>query len=365
MCVIVVVQSKKDIPPYETLTKCGRNNADGMGYMYVKNNKVVINKGFFKVKSLHESMQDNIPEESPVVIHFRIATHGAKTAGLCHPFPVTSNYETLCALDVTCDTGVAHNGVLSAYGKINKEYSDTQNYIATVLAFVKDHITNDGVKQLISDSIGSDKLAFLTHEGIIHMFGNYTKLENVWYSNVYWNYTTYYPATTAKDDENDWLKSYRFNRADGFMTWDYCFECGTNTKTWTNKLGLCKICDTAFNKIKEKHGEVKAIKALQLAKAKAGKAPKTETVHIQIEECWYCHKSVPRTQLKRGLCPECDAKLIDDAYEVCAICPKTFIECKGECDLLLRPVPKELSKIPETGQEINDLILDLVEGQNA
>lgn len=349
MCVIVVVQNKKNIPPYDTLVKCGRTNVDGMGYMYVKDNKVIINKGFFKVKSLHDSMQNHIPDDSPAVIHFRLATHGAKTQGLCHPFPVTASYDELCMPDIECDMGVAHNGVLSSYGKIDTKYSDTQNYIATVLSFVKDHITNDGVKQLISDSIGTDKLAFLTKAGMIHMFGNFTKLEEVWYSNTYWNYSTVY-TTSYKDDDSYWLRNYRNNLDDGFKVWKKCIEC--EVAAWTDEIGLCKICATAYKAVKEKHGD-KAEKMLAKAKNKA-----------TYEECWWCGDKVKI--YRRGLCFVCDAQLKENAWEVCSTCVEPNYKC-AQCTLLLKdskttPVDtKELEKKQEDGQVVNELALDLIE----
>jgi predicted glutamine amidotransferase len=270
MCVIVAVKLKKDIPPIDVLQKCDSSNPQGMGYMYVKDGLVHIEKGFWQAPLLMQAMQKDIPDDSPVVIHFRLATHGGQSGNMCHPFPVTNDYAALCALAVQCDIGVAHNGIMHNYGKIDTNYSDTQNFIATVLYHVKDYLGNEGIRKLIMDSIGTDKLAFLDKTGYMRLFGLFHEKDNAWYSNLYWNWSAYtrrgktvyeyqgdydkdyttYPLKVITDRTKEspvWgKKDYTLKDNKKKNVWKYseCWECGA-MKT-TNEMGLCAICTSHY-----------------------------------------------------------------------------------------------------------------------
>ena len=54
MCIIVVKDKNKPLPKLEYLKNCFENNPDGMGFMYLKNNKVIIDKGYMTYKSFEK-----------------------------------------------------------------------------------------------------------------------------------------------------------------------------------------------------------------------------------------------------------------------------------------------------------------------
>lgn len=82
MCVIAVCE--KRFPTLEELKLMEEHNPDGGGLAWRKDGKVEFIKGLTaeEMFSVFESIT------LPCIIHFRIATVGAKGKLLCHPFPV-------------------------------------------------------------------------------------------------------------------------------------------------------------------------------------------------------------------------------------------------------------------------------------
>lgn len=185
MCIIVVVPPKVKAPELLTLEKCFSNNKDGAGLMYVDSKKgmVKIIKGlmtFEAFKAAYTKEMPNIPEESPLVFHFRIGTSGGIVPEKCHPFPITSKTEFLDCLNLYCPVGVAHNGIL---GKGEDKLSDTQVFIRDVLSsrIIAKNLKSDAVKRLIEFS--TNKFAFVFNDMSFHTIGNFEIDSGVYYSN--------------------------------------------------------------------------------------------------------------------------------------------------------------------------------------
>ncbi len=117
----------------ETIRTMFENNSDGSGYMYAKGGKVHISKGYMNVTDFLDSIHTlkNI-DELPLIMHFRITTHGGTSQSNTHPFPLTNNINKMKKLDTSCKVGIAHNGVISSVTP-RKGISDTMEYIATIL----------------------------------------------------------------------------------------------------------------------------------------------------------------------------------------------------------------------------------------
>lgn len=118
MCIIVVKKAGVRMPGREILEKCFKNNPDGAGFMYSDGKGVHIKKGFMSFYAFNKAIRRTNRKiyggltSVPMVMHFRIATHGGVSSGNCHPFPITDNYETMRNGEFTCRAGYAHNGII-------------------------------------------------------------------------------------------------------------------------------------------------------------------------------------------------------------------------------------------------------------
>ena len=188
MCVIAV--SKKGIkqPSDKDLKKMWEHNSHGSGYMTVRNGRVEIHKGFLYwddfIRSVHE---ERFTEADPVVYHFRISTQGGVNEGMTHPFPLTRKLKLMKALDVICDIGVAHNGIIPMTTSKNEtEYSDTALFVAKYLPFIIRSADDLQIPQIRSviDELGSySKFAFMDYKGNIFTIGRFYDHKGILLSN--------------------------------------------------------------------------------------------------------------------------------------------------------------------------------------
>ena len=170
----------------ETLERCYNSNPDGAGYMFHKNNKLYIRKGFFDFNSFWNSYKRDQKKEC--VIHFRIKTHGQINKDNCHPYMVNDKF------------AFVHNGIISGYNDPSK--SDTWLFNEDVIQpFVNKWgnlgLFEDPVKKLIESRIGYSKLIFMDNEGNTKIFnedkGNWDN--GIWYSNGSYRKPTPLPPT--------------------------------------------------------------------------------------------------------------------------------------------------------------------------
>lgn len=185
MCIISVWNKNLELNKTE-LMECFSNNPDGAGIMYQQDGKVVINKGLMDWDSFWAVAQ-TIPSDVIRVFHFRIATSGRVSQGICHPFPVCDDYKMMKFTDLVCDMGFAHNGVFSGYTPkdgMKADKSDTMIYNKKVLAALGvDLLRNKAVRNLIQDSTTS-RLALLDGQNC-YLIGDFvqSKTSRAFYSN--------------------------------------------------------------------------------------------------------------------------------------------------------------------------------------
>lgn len=189
MCIIAAKPAGVSMPSRDTIRTMWDSNKDGAGIMYVENNKVRIEKGFMKYKSFAKKL-DELEKRldltaTPVVMHFRITTHGGTKPENTHPFPITDSIGALKKLQSYTDIGVAHNGIIMSVSP-RKGISDTMEYIASQLAPLKRALPrfyeNKNAMLLVKNAIES-KMAFLTKEGKIYTVGNFVEDGGILYSN--------------------------------------------------------------------------------------------------------------------------------------------------------------------------------------
>ena len=205
MCIIAAKPAGIPMPDDATLRRMWDNNPDGAGFMYpvtLKKHgkavtKVQVEKGFMEYDHFEAALQElartHDLTQTPIVMHFRITTHGGTCPELTHPFPVTSSESVLKKLRSTADVGVAHNGIIHSV-EPRKGLSDTAEYVATQLAPLSRALPrfyeNTDALTLIRNAIGS-KMAFLSADGKIVTVGDFTEHDGILYSNTSYSYTAY------------------------------------------------------------------------------------------------------------------------------------------------------------------------------
>lgn len=206
MCIIAVQPIGVKIKE-STLKNCWDVNNDGVGIMYVKNDKIIVHKelhsfnSFMKIKKEIDKLNTNI------VIHFRIATSGNIDTKNCHPFKVND------------ELYFCHNGILDIEVPLNSPINDTQIYNNSFLkGLPKNFVENSSIMQLIEYSIGSrNKFVFLDVKGQFHILNESIGIwdNGAWYSNTsyksspylnYANYKKYDKISYIKDDVGELIQ---------------------------------------------------------------------------------------------------------------------------------------------------------------
>lgn len=176
MCIIAAKPAGLSIPD-ETLRRCFNSNPDGAGYVVNLGRRggLLVKKGFFKFEEFLDSFKSYA--DKAAVIHFRIKTHGAKNAEMCHPFHVRD------------DLYVAHNGIINIDTADDPTKSDTWHFVETVLKPELEHdpkaLYRPSFQFLLSSTIERSKLAFLDHkDNMVIVNKEYGEThEGIWYSN--------------------------------------------------------------------------------------------------------------------------------------------------------------------------------------
>lgn len=154
------------MPSLDILAKIARINHDGFGFVSSKHHFKAMNYDRFldhlaKVRTCEEC-----------IIHMRFATHGSKCRANCHPFSENSVY-------------FAHNGVLDI-----KPYNDMTDSETAFRSLIYPAIERYGfdskeTKAVIFELIGYSRFA-LMYKGQVRLFGDFSKLNNIYYSNLRW-----------------------------------------------------------------------------------------------------------------------------------------------------------------------------------
>lgn len=184
----------------ETLSTCWENNYDGAGLLWVNESGALetfkeLNsfKVFFKKYSAVRKST-----RGPVVLHFRIGTHGNHAEYNLHPFLISP------------EIGFVHNGVFRL-PEIEKKYSDTWHFNALILQTMKAPARlfklGSNESHLINHFVGSSsKLIFLNRKGDFRIFnesaGHWDKSGN-WYSNNSYKASKFYDFGGKKVAKKD------------------------------------------------------------------------------------------------------------------------------------------------------------------
>lgn len=199
MCIIAYKPAGAKFPSKSTIKTMFRNNPDGAGFMYTAPDGVHIVKGLMSVSAFMQALSQIKHDTSiPVVMHFRIATHGGYSESMTQPFPLTNKNKRLRALNTICDVGIAHNGIIHMCNDA-KKISDTAMFIRdymTRLTAVKKPFDDINLN-IIEACIGS-RMLILERTGDVHILGTgWIEDNDIIYSN---------------DSYLDWTKLYKSSR---------------------------------------------------------------------------------------------------------------------------------------------------------
>jgi len=190
MC-LAIYKKQAAVLPIEHLQTAFDSNPDGAGFAASTGKKIEIRKGFFTFEHfLAEYKKFNV---LPMLIHFRVATHGRIGTENCHPFALAEGKYAMI-----------HNGCLPI--ESDKETSDTHNFAKFVLSPILGHVhpANPGLKYLIEQTIGrGNKVCVMDKAGkaVIYneLAGHWAECGQVWYSNE-----SYKPSAWNWPDEPEW-----------------------------------------------------------------------------------------------------------------------------------------------------------------
>lgn len=205
MCIIAIKPAGIDMPDDELITNMWINNPDGAGFMYAYKGRVYIEKGFMTKAHLDERLSDvgrSVDLKSaPVVLHFRITTHGGTKPENCHPFPITDNMAVLSKCKWVTDVGVAHNGIIPIRPR-SSEVSDTMEYIVSQLSCLKSanrkFYKSRNLMRLIENAINS-RMVFLSEDGGIYTIGQFVEHDGMLYSNTSYEPRIHYSSLYDRD----------------------------------------------------------------------------------------------------------------------------------------------------------------------
>lgn len=189
MCVICASPKGTRQPSISEIKAMFMRNPDGAGYMYARDGKVTIHKGFMDLGDFLNAVKaEHFTAKDSVVYHFRISTQAGINPSMTHPFPLSNQREVMKALDVHCGCGIAHNGIIWLTSDPNeKEYSDTAIFIADYMSRIVERpadLKDPEVLSVIEYLIGS-KMAILDGSGYIATVGEFFNDHGLLFSNLY------------------------------------------------------------------------------------------------------------------------------------------------------------------------------------
>ena len=196
MCIIMSKPAGIEFPDIITLRNCWDNNPHGAGYAVAYREKVHIRKGFMTWEDFMESINFDQLVKYSCVFHFRYATHGSRSGGNCHPFPVSGN---LKQEEIRTYVAIAHNGVIPNIQITEDDYSDTMSYVSETISPFWEYCKEKGARYMYSIKRNKENLlqetrskwSFLFGDGKIINVGQGVRRDGIWYSNAGFQCSSY------------------------------------------------------------------------------------------------------------------------------------------------------------------------------
>ena len=210
MCVICISGKGVRQPSEREIRMMFRKNPDGAGYMVAEGKTVRIEKGFMNVTSLLRALKaEKFKKDDVVVYHFRISTQAGVNQEMTQPFPLSDELKHMKALSLTCQCGVAHNGIIPiTTDPKEREYSDTAMFIAFYLSEMVHRpadLKDENILMDINDLIQS-KMVLLDASGELSTVGKFYDYDGLVCSNLYFLRESNVREFDFDDFVNRWRK---------------------------------------------------------------------------------------------------------------------------------------------------------------
>lgn len=205
MCIAIFAKPGKQLTD-EQIDNCWKINDDGAGFAYVLDNQLRIVKELKDKDKFVKLYRRHLPlaENSPMLIHFRIRTHGAVSIANTQPIRIDNN------------TAFIHNGMISCV-PTDSEHSDTVMFSRMILRRLRPGFHNNvKILDMIDKVVGWSKLVFLSTDksyGIVNeKSGDW--IDGIWYSNashkspIVCTATTYMSKKNEGSSHGEWLGHY-------------------------------------------------------------------------------------------------------------------------------------------------------------
>ena len=187
MCIICVSPARTRQPSISQIKTMFMNNPHGAGYMFAREGRVHIHKGFMDIDSFLSAVKaERFTAKDSVVYHFRISTQAGVNPEMTHPFPLSNRLPIMKALDVECPCGVAHNGIIRLTSDTSqREYSDTALFITRYMAQMVHGLDDLKDAQLLNriERLAGSKLAIMDGSGYIATIGHFINERGLLFSN--------------------------------------------------------------------------------------------------------------------------------------------------------------------------------------
>ena len=188
MCIICVSKPGVRQPDENTIRTMFYRNPHGAGYMFARDGRVEIRKGFMRLDEyLRAIREEHFTAADSVVYHFRISTQAGVNPEMTHPFPLSNQPARLRQLDLRCRIGVAHNGIIRLTSDPNNDqYSDTAIFITDYLSHIIRRCA-DLRDQRVLDSIfqiAQSRFAIMDGGGYIATVGKFIDERGLLFSNA-------------------------------------------------------------------------------------------------------------------------------------------------------------------------------------
>jgi hypothetical protein len=188
MCIAIL--NKRSQLSAATINTAWQNNPEGGGLIWTERGTLKTFKTYDAGEFLKTYQTIRKRTKQPVVLHFRIATSGAKTLDNLHPFTVSPSL------------AFVHNGIVCGLG--NETDSDTAELNKMLKKLPANFLQCPTTRELLRGYIGSSKLVFLDNTGrftiINETAGSWSG--DTWYSNDSHEQTRYSYFGTVKVDNH-------------------------------------------------------------------------------------------------------------------------------------------------------------------
>jgi predicted glutamine amidotransferase len=201
MCIAILNTSS--LLAYSVIQTSFENNDDGAGLLWSENGALQVHKQQSGAKTFYKKYKAIRKRVSgPIVLHFRIGTHGDFSADNLHPFLINP------------DLGFVHNGIIQTV-QANRKFSDTWHFNEYFLKLLANPAAIIDPKSreftAVADYIGTgNKLVFLTSANdwqiVNESAGHWDNLGN-WFSNYTYlesRYKDFGGQQVAKNMLDDW-----------------------------------------------------------------------------------------------------------------------------------------------------------------